>query len=122
MTRPKEQELIEKEARLQGAMAAVSSKQHTVPSAACAFNVPRQTLSDWIIGNPPRNKAHKTEQLLSHAEEKELVQWITRLAITGYPPRYETLHEMTEEIRKRHIKNIKKDGLQLVQYDDISKQ
>ena len=57
-----------------------------------------------VIGNlsePPRNKAHETEQLLSHAEEKELVRWITRLTITGYPPQYDTLREMAEEIRNR---------------------
>ena len=99
MTRPNKQDLAEKEARLQEAMAAVSNKKYTIPSAAHAFNVPRQTLYDRINGKPPRNKAHETE-LFSHAEEKELVQWNTRLTITGYPPRYQTLREMAEEIRK----------------------
>ena len=47
------------------------------------------------------NLHDETEQLLSHAEEKELVQWITRLTITGYPPEYETLREMAEEVRNR---------------------
>ena len=122
MTCPNKQDLTEKEARLQEAMAAVSNKKHTIPSAAHAFNVPHQTLYDRMNGKPPRNKAHETEQLLSHAEEKELVRWITRLTITGYPPRYQTLREMAEEIRKRRVRNINGDGLQLVQYDDIGKQ
>ena len=91
MTRPNKQDLAEKEARLQEAMAAVSNKKYTIPSAAHAFNVPRQTLYNRMNGKPPRNKAHETEQLLSHAEEKELLQWITRLTITGYPPQYQTL-------------------------------
>ena len=73
MTRPKNQEAIEKEARLQEAMAAVLAKKHTANSAALAFNVSRSTLYDRLNEKPPRNKAHETEQLLSHAEEKELV-------------------------------------------------
>jgi len=122
MTRPINQEAIKKEARLQEAMAAVLAKKYTASSATHAFNVPRQTLYDRLDGKLPRNKAHETEQLLSHTEEKELVRWITRLTITGYPPRYETLREMAEEIRKRCVKKINEEGLQLVQYDDIGKQ
>jgi len=122
MTRRNNQELIEKEARLQEAMAAVLVKKYTANSAARAFNVPRQTLYDRLDGKLPRNKAHETEQLLSQAEEKELVRWITRLTITGYPPRYDTLREMAEEIRKRRVKNINENGLELVTYDDIGKQ
>jgi hypothetical protein len=55
------------------------------------------------------NKEHETEQLLSHTEGKELVWWIMRLTTTGYPLRYNTLHEMAEEIRKRRVKNINED-------------
>ena len=73
-------------ARLQEAMTAVLAKKHNASSALHAFNIPRQTLYDRLDGKPPHNKAHETEQLLSHAEEKELVRWITRLTITGYPP------------------------------------
>ena len=73
MTRPKNQEAIEKEARLQEAMAAVLAKKHTAASAAITFNVSRSTLYDRFNGKPSRNKAHETEQLLSHAEEKELI-------------------------------------------------
>jgi Tc5 transposase DNA-binding domain/helix-turn-helix, Psq domain len=122
MTRPKLQALIEKEARLQEAVTAVRNKQHTCHSAALAFKVPRQTLYDRVKGKPPRNKAHEAEQLLSHAEEKELVRWITLLTLTGYPPRYITLREMATEIRKRRIKNINENDIQLVQYDDIGEQ
>ena len=100
MTRPTNQESIEKEARLQEAIVAVLSDEHSVPSAARAFNVPCQTLYDRVNGKPSRNKVYEAEQLLSRAEEKELVWWITRPIITGYPPRYETLREMGTEIRK----------------------
>src|SRR5437762_6004877 len=113
MTCPKNQEAIEKEARLQEAMAAVLAKKHNATSAALAFNVHHSTLYDRLDGKPPSNKVHETEQLLSHAEEKELLRWITRLTITSYPPRYDTLREMAEEIRKRHVKNINEDDLEL---------
>jgi hypothetical protein len=122
MTHPKNQEAIEKETRLQETMTTVSAKKHNTSSATHAFNIPRQTLYDRLDGKPPRNKAHETEQLLSHAEEKELVRWIARLTVTGYPPRYDTLREMAEEIRKRRVKNINENGLELVRYDDIGKQ
>ena len=122
MTRPKKQEQAEKEAKLQEAVASVLNKQHTCHSAALAFNVPRQTLYDRVKGKMPRNKAHEADQILSHAEEKELVQWITRLTISGYPPRYQTLREMAEEIRKRRVKNINENGMQLVVYDEIGTQ
>ena len=104
MTCPKNQEAIEKEAGFQEAMAAVLAEKHIASSAALAFNVPCSTLYDRLDGKLSRNQAHETEQLLSHAEEKELVRWITRLTITGYPPRYDTLREMAVEIRKRRVK------------------
>jgi len=44
----------------------------------------------------PRNQAHERDQNQTHAEEKELVLWITRLTISGYPPRYETLRRLAE--------------------------
>lgn len=50
---------------------------------------------------PPRNKAQEQSRLLTYAEEKKLVRWITRLTVIGYPLRYCTLREMAEEIRKR---------------------
>ena len=73
MTRPNKQELLEKEAKLQEALAAVMNKQYIANSAALAFDVSHSTLYDRLDGKSPRNKAHETEQLLSHAEEKELV-------------------------------------------------
>ena len=119
MTRPINYESAEKEAKLQLALAAVLKKRHTCASASRAFDVPRQTLYDRFAGKPPRNKAHEADQLLSQAEEKELVRWITRLTISGYPPRYETLREMTAEIQKRRVKEVNEHGMQLVVYPQI---
>ena len=41
-----------------------------------------------------------------HAEEKELVRWITHLTATGYSPHYAIMCEIAEEIRQRCVRNI----------------
>jgi hypothetical protein len=122
MTRPRNLESARKEARLQEALAAVRSEQHNVPSAAKEFGVSSRTLYDRVNGVLPRNQAHEAEQILSKAEEKELVRWITRLTITGYPPRHSTLREMAEEVQKRRVKQINDPSMQLVNYPPIGQQ
>src|SRR5271167_4181574 len=123
MTRPKNPADKEKEARLQQAIAAVLNKETTAYKAIHDFDVPKQTLYDRLQGKPPRNLAQETNQILTHAEEKELVKWITRLTYTGYPPRYVTLREMAEEIRKRRVKLINNNGMQLIdEFDPIGQQ
>ena len=99
MTLAKNPLLIEKEARLQEAITAGLNKKHTCHSSALVFNVPRRTLYDRVNRNKtPRNKAHEQNQRLSHAEENELVRWITHLTITGYPPRHATLREFGRDM------------------------
>jgi hypothetical protein len=66
MTHSKNQEAIEKEARLQEATAAVLTKKHNTSSAAHVFNIPHQTLYNQLDEKSSCNKAHETEQLLSH--------------------------------------------------------
>jgi helix-turn-helix, Psq domain len=68
---------------MQEAVAAVQSGQHNPNSAANEFKVARQTLYDRLNGKLPRNRAHESEQILSHAEEKELVQYTRRLSWYG---------------------------------------
>src|SRR5271169_5832223 len=106
MTRPKNPDTAENEAKLQEA----------------AFDVRRSTLYDRVkYGKKPRNQAHEDDQNLTHAEEKELVRWITRLTISGYAPGYETLRRLAEIIRERRVKT---DGgeVQVKVYYKISKE
>jgi DDE superfamily endonuclease/Tc5 transposase DNA-binding domain/helix-turn-helix, Psq domain len=124
MTRPNNPNAAEKEARLQEAIAAVLNDKHTCHSAAIVFNVPRRTLYDRVKGNKkPRNQAHEPDQNLTHAEEKELVRWITLLTISGYPPRYETLRRLAEIIRERRVKKTddKDAEVPVIVYDKIGK-
>jgi hypothetical protein len=123
MTRPKNPAAAENESRLQKAIAAVKRKEHRCYSAAKVFGVPPRTLYDRVNGGKkPRNQAHKCDQNLTHAEEKELVRWITLLTISGYPPRYETLRRLAEILRE--LGRVKKtDGNQVpvIVYDKIGK-
>ena len=105
MTRPNDPLRIDKEARIQEALAAIQWKQYTCYSAGPAFGIPRRTLYDRVNGNKKaRNKAHEREQLLSESEEKELIWWIMHLTATGYASWHVMLWEMAEEIRKRRVK------------------
>ena len=94
MTCPKNPKTAENEVRLQEALRAVHSGQYTCYTASQTFNVPRQTLYDSMKGKLPRAISQEQQQVLSHAEEKELVRWITCLTITGYAPRHSILREM----------------------------
>ena len=113
--------LVEKEVRLQEAVAAVLSGKHTGHSVAIAFNILHQTLYNQLKGKPSCNQAHEADQLFSHAKEKELVRWITCLTIAGHPPRHKTLYKLAQKIRKRHTSRINEDRMQLVEYDNIGK-
>src|SRR5271168_4352231 len=105
MTRPKDPDAAEKEARLQEAITTVLNHEHTCHSAHLAFNVPRRTLYARVHENvKPHNQAHEKDQNLTYAEEKLLVSSIRLLTISGYPPRYETLRRLAEIIRDRRIK------------------
>ena len=101
----KNQATAEKEARLQDTIATVKDNKYTCHATAKVFCIPCRTLYDRVNeGKKPRNLAHEHNQNLIHNEEKELVQWITCLTISGYPSRYETLQQLAEIIRKQHVK------------------
>src|SRR5436305_11780189 len=101
MTRRKSDHATENEHKLQAAIAAIADGTcKTLYEAAKAFQVPMATLYKRAQGRQPCNKAHEQLQILSLAEENELVRWITQLTVSGYPPRHATLREMAEEIRE----------------------
>jgi len=129
MTRRKNPESAEKEARLQEAIVEYKKRVKQQKSAgkvsinrlAKDFKVPRQTLTDRLNGKQPRNKAHEETMNLSINEEKELVHWITTLTQRGYAPRYRTIRELAEIIRNRRVLGVNDDDVQLVTYDTFGK-
>ena len=59
-------------------------------------------------------------QLLSIPEEKALVEWITRLTITGHPATHAFIREMAEEIRQRRVSQINNE-MELIYYSMASR-
>ena len=105
MTHAKDPLVVEKEVQLQEAITVVQNGKHTCHSAAITFEVPQSTLYERVNSRKQScNLAHESKQILSHMEERELVQWITCLTTSGYPPCYSTLKEIAEEVRKRQVK------------------
>ena len=51
-----------------------------------------------------RAQANEVVQLLSNAEEKTLVRWITRLTSTGFPATPALVIEMAEQTRVGRVK------------------
>jgi hypothetical protein len=92
MTRPKNSESTETEARMQQAIEAMSKdSKYPLRKAARDFNVPRSTLQRRVNGGKARNKAQEDHMNLTHHEELELANWIITLIIHGYAPRYCTV-------------------------------
>src|SRR5437763_6910221 len=122
MTRPKNSESVETEARIQKAIQAMKKYSKSKPrKAARDFDVPRSTLQNRVNGKKARSKAHKNTMNLTHHEESELVRWITMFTTRGYAPRYRTVRELAELIRNRRIFGVNDETIQLVNYESFSR-
>jgi hypothetical protein len=92
------------ESRIQDALLAhKSGRYRSVRAAAIAFSIPPSTLSYRIAGRASRSQAHESAQILSCAEEKTLVRWLTRLTRTGFPASPALAIKMAEEIRRGRL-------------------
>jgi hypothetical protein len=66
------------ESNIEEAIAAFEAKRYSsIRATARAFSMPYSTLHSRIAGTTSRRNAHKSEQLLSSAEESILYKWIT---------------------------------------------
>ncbi|KFY08091.1 hypothetical protein V491_08473 [Pseudogymnoascus sp. VKM F-3775] len=79
-------------------------KFRSIRATAAHFQVPFTTLRNRMAGRRPKAQAHEEAQLLSNAEEKTLVRWITQLTSTGFPATPALVIETAEEIRHGRIK------------------
>ena len=78
MTLPKNPAVAAKEARFGEAIEGIKSGLYKSGyHAARELKLPCTVLYSRLNGTRPRNKAHEDQQLLTHAEEKELLAWIT---------------------------------------------
>ena len=72
-------------------------------AAARANNVPPATLRYRLAGRTSHAQSRETQQILSNAEEKTLVRWVTRLTSTGFPASPALVVEMADEIRRGRL-------------------
>jgi hypothetical protein len=88
---------------LQATTAYRNGEYTSIRACADAFSVSYSTLSYQLSRRVPRSTAHESEQILSAAEKKALVKWITRLSTASCPITLPLTRNLAEEIQKRHI-------------------
>ena len=90
------------ESIIQEAITAFQTRRYpSIRATARAFSIPSSTLHSRMAGSTSRRNAHESKQLLSSAEEKTLLKWITQLTRTGYPVSPALALEMAETIRSQ---------------------
>ena len=88
MTRRKNPDSALREEKIQETLKEIRSGLYTsARHAERETGVSRTVLNARLSETQPRNKAHEDQQLFTHAEERELVEWITRLTRVNYPAR-----------------------------------
>ena len=70
--------------------------------AAERNGVPRQTLRDRIAGALPHSEAHKHQQKLSEAQERDLRDWVLIQHALGFPPTHTQVREFAHRIAKNN--------------------
>jgi hypothetical protein len=87
------------EAKIQKAIQAYQNKEYkSLRAASLAFSVPPSTLRARLAGRTSRSTAHESAQILSNAEEKTLVRWISRLTRSGFLASPTLVVEIAKEI------------------------
>lgn len=95
----------ENEARIQEAIQAIKNKTFSGPYAAVDFfKVSRHTLRRRMAGGLLHSQAATALQILSIAEEKILIRWITRYTTAGTPISPSLLIELAELLRARRVR------------------
>ena len=72
----------------------------SIRECAIAHDVPVQSLRNRLAGRTSRTHAHEHMQILSNAEERTLVRWLTHLTNTGFPASPALAIKMAEEVRR----------------------
>jgi len=102
MPRPRSETAAESEEKVAKALAGLQSGLYTsCYKAAKETGASESTVARRFKGGKTRVEAREVQQMLSGAQEKALVSWITNLTETGHPASHAFIREMAEEIRKQ---------------------
>ena len=92
--------------RVQKAVSAYHNQEFTsIRAAATHFQISDRTLARRIAGGKSRAQAREITQLLSNAEEKTLVRWITRYTCAGFLISPALLKELAKLIQHRRVRH-----------------
>ena len=95
---------IHSEEQIQKVLSDISNKKYSsVRAAAKQTRISRSTLQARINGVKSRVSSHESSQVLSEAEERSLVWWLTRLTRTGFPASPQLAIQMAEYIREQRV-------------------
>jgi hypothetical protein len=98
---------VQLEDTIQKAVRALENREFTtVGAAASHFKVSRHTLGRRMAGGKSRAQARELRQLLSNAEEKTLVRWVTRYTMAGSPLSPSLLIELAELIQRHRVRRV----------------
>ena len=98
--------VVHREEQLQKAILAFNNQDFdTVRGAAMAYNVSHVTMSRRLAGGKSRAEAREIAQILSNAEEKTLVRWVSRYTYAGSPITPALLIELAELIRYERVRH-----------------
>src|SRR2546423_1095385 len=102
MPPPRSEKAAESEEKVLKALAGLQSGLYrTCYKAAKETGASETTVTRRFKGGMTRAEAREEQQMLSRAQEKALVSWITNLTATGHPASHQFIREMAEEIRKQ---------------------
>ena len=94
----------------------------SIRAASRHYSIPFETLQLRVLGGQMHAESREELQLLTPAEEQVLADLITRLAASGHPLSHAQVREMAEEIRKRRLRNINDNSIQLITYEPLGQQ
>ena len=87
MPRQRSNATDEKDVRVTAAVNEYLEKKYkSITNAAKAFNAPVSTVKHRVRGRQTHVQSHEQQQILTTAEEDELVRWITQLTMISYAP------------------------------------
>jgi DDE superfamily endonuclease/Tc5 transposase DNA-binding domain len=116
------EQTAELEKRVQEALDGVKTGTYTtIYQAALKLHLDPDILYRRTKGIEGRVAAHEDQQILSQAEERALVRWLTHLTASGYPARHSILRNMAVGLQTMRLAKINDESEELVSYPPIGK-
>ena len=102
MKAAKSKESVANEIQIQNTIAAYNMKcYYIINKTAHTFEIFYLTMKNYLFKTFLQVQARKTQQNLSNAKKKNLIQWITQFTIIEFPVYPKLMLKITEEIYQK---------------------